>query len=708
MSRKYKKNKSNLSHTKTENSRAGDRSQAVTASSKSAFISSITFNRILLALNAALLLAFPLFAFTDMADAVVAVIGGLGAVMVFLFPEIRGLRSATWLKHRRVTVILTVAAIFIGGIDLACIVGKSNQPIVTEPQVAAKITSTATRVLRVPSRVPSVTPSPTPTLQPTSPPSITPTPHLAPSPTPTPTPQKILIGLANFDGPDQEKYRVTDTLYQNLTQHLSEYSDVEISRLDQSFKTSEDARAFGKEEKAAMVFWGWYGATSNLAPVSVHLEVLCLECPPGLGPEAQGQIRLRNVDELNSFALQTDLSVELSYLSHFIIGLVRYEAGKLDDAIASFTAALEQTESPIPALDKGRIYTQRAQIYSYLGKYDLALADFNKLIEIDPRNAWSYNSRGIFYANRKNDYDRAIEDFTRAIEMAPSDTLYRMNRGAVYSLKHDYDSAISDFTEILNVSNDPEAYNSRGNVYFDKQDYTSAINDYSEAIKLKNDNSVYYRNRANAYYAAGNDDATIADSTQAIELKGDAALAYNTRGNAYFRKGEYDLAITDFGQAIMLQDNDATFYYNRGVAFMKKELYDQATVDFTRAVELRPNEAEYYALRGVAKAFKHEYSEAITDFDQAINFMPNNPDYLHSRGDAYAALGNYEAAITDYTRAIILRPFDGDYHFDRGRAYMQLRRSAQAISDFRETLKLGGDPNNVSKANEFLRILGAD
>ncbi len=42
-----------------------------------------------------------------------------------------------------------------------------------------------------------------------------------------------------------------------------------------------------------------------------------------------------------------------------------------------------------------------------------AISDFNKVIEIDPKNAWAYYNRGRAYY-LKNEYDRSWEDINKA------------------------------------------------------------------------------------------------------------------------------------------------------------------------------------------------------------------------------------------------------------------------------------------------------
>jgi tetratricopeptide (TPR) repeat protein len=75
------------------------------------------------------------------------------------------------------------------------------------------------------------------------------------------------------------------------------------------------------------------------------------------------------------------------------------------------------------------------------GDYDRAIADFNKAIELDPKDAIAYGGRGFAYSS-KADYDRAIADLTKAIELDPKNArIYYYNRGKAYERKGGYDGA---------------------------------------------------------------------------------------------------------------------------------------------------------------------------------------------------------------------------------------------------------------------------
>ena len=78
--------------------------------------------------------------------------------------------------------------------------------------------------------------------------------------------------------------------------------------------------------------------------------------------------------------------------------------------------------------------------YSDKGKFDLAIADYKKALEINPKSAEAYNNRGNAYFS-KGKFDQAIADFNKALEINPRYAEAYYNRGNVYYLKKEYDKS---------------------------------------------------------------------------------------------------------------------------------------------------------------------------------------------------------------------------------------------------------------------------
>ena len=78
-------------------------------------------------------------------------------------------------------------------------------------------------------------------------------------------------------------------------------------------------------------------------------------------------------------------------------------------------------------------------------RYDEALADFNRAIELDPEDAWALAGRGETYWAMGR-YDQALADYDRAIELDPAEDEFAAARTAICLLtgRSDTDHAVPD------------------------------------------------------------------------------------------------------------------------------------------------------------------------------------------------------------------------------------------------------------------------
>ncbi len=75
----------------------------------------------------------------------------------------------------------------------------------------------------------------------------------------------------------------------------------------------------------------------------------------------------------------------------------------------------------------------RAMIWQWeKHELDIALADYNEAIRLDPNEASVYNSRGVAW-RAKQEYDKAIADYSEAIRLDPTYALAYCNRGFAWN-----------------------------------------------------------------------------------------------------------------------------------------------------------------------------------------------------------------------------------------------------------------------------------
>lgn len=81
-----------------------------------------------------------------------------------------------------------------------------------------------------------------------------------------------------------------------------------------------------------------------------------------------------------------------------------------------------------------KLYLKRAKLFRKLNEYFYAMADYNKVLKIDPFCVEAYYKRGVTKYIQHH-YLQAIEDFDKAIEIDPNlPKLYLKKYDALYAL----------------------------------------------------------------------------------------------------------------------------------------------------------------------------------------------------------------------------------------------------------------------------------
>ena len=82
------------------------------------------------------------------------------------------------------------------------------------------------------------------------------------------------------------------------------------------------------------------------------------------------------------------------------------------------TAAFQSTQPSPTAEDvSARTYVERGNEQFRLQQYESAVAEYDKAIELDPRQVTAYSNRGNAHFKLEQ-YERAVADYTEAIDQA--------------------------------------------------------------------------------------------------------------------------------------------------------------------------------------------------------------------------------------------------------------------------------------------------
>jgi len=154
------------------------------------------------------------------------------------------------------------------------------------------------------------------------------------------------------------------------------------------------------------------------------------------------------------------------------------------EAIRLYTSALA-TQNLKP-FNQSVAYDGRGSAYYQEGRLDQAIADYTAALKLQPDCSRCLNDRGLAY-DRKWQLDDAVADFTDAIRLDPGEFDGYFNRGNAYYGKTDYEHAVADYSAAIAIKADcGVCYHNRGVAYQELGQLDKANEDLNTADQMKN------------------------------------------------------------------------------------------------------------------------------------------------------------------------------------------------------------------------------
>ena len=394
-----------------------------------------------------------------------------------------------------------------------------------------------------------------------------------------------------------------------------------------------------------------------------------------------------------------------------ILAVKKFRQGKFLTGQDDDAAEIAYTEAIELVPDYALVYLYRGKLNRYKN-YTAAIADFTKVIEIQPENFEAYYERGNVYIHIEEEdsdyqyYQLAIADFSKAIELKANYAEAYNRRGDVYYILKEPEKALEDYNKAIQFKpNDSfdssKYYSNRGGAYFKLKDYKNAVKDLTKAVNLEPTEADHYIGRAEIYTAMGEYQKAVEDYTMALKIRPYNKLCYKYRAEVYEKMGEtakakadmaeykapekHTYTIDELNKIIQSNPNDADAYLNRGNLYRKSDNFDTAISDYNKAVELNLKNADAYNKRGLTYYKMENYDDAMKDFNQAIKINPKFADAYCNRGLVWHKLKEFEKAVKDYTKAIEIDPANKKFYKCRANSYLRLNQMDKYGEDLAKT-----------------------
>ena len=333
-------------------------------------------------------------------------------------------------------------------------------------------------------------------------------------------------------------------------------------------------------------------------------------------------------------------------------------------------------------------HANRAITYHWLGRYEDAIRDSNRALELNPELAPAFNHRGLAHY-RLHHLDEAVSNYTHAIELGPPAVAVFSNRGNAYSALGSHELALADFSRAIELApRSAQPLCNRGATFGELGRYAEALADLAAAIELDPRTWTSYACRAEVFRKLGRTAEALADLGRAIELDAMAADAYTSRGALNFVLGRLTQARTDLERSIEINPGKAKPYlFLVAVLFSLQEI----------------REAGQYLTMLEKRARPHEIREAVAELKARLR-RPVEASEWSGQGLLLSSLGDHEAALECFDRALALAPESYDACDNKGFTLYKMGRLGEADRWFDRSLQL--NPDGVTAWNNKGNVMG--
>jgi serine/threonine-protein kinase len=293
---------------------------------------------------------------------------------------------------------------------------------------------------------------------------------------------------------------------------------------------------------------------------------------------------------------------------------------------ASFQRATGNCEKAVSLDEKlPAVHVILGRLNTTSGKNDIALAEFKKALDLNPKDAEAIMHMAGIYARMKHPQE-AETYYKQAIALRPEYWSGYLALALFYDDEGRYQESINQLKRVLELTPDnPTAYSNLGVVYMDIGD-------------------------------AKSQQAAEAAFRKSIELA-PKYEAYSNLGYLYLTQKRYDDAAKQFRQAAALNDKDWRVWANLMLSY--QWLNDEANATPARAkaqaaleqlLTVTPQDAHAHSELGLFYAQENLRDKALSQIHTALALDPKNGDVLGNAAETFETLGDRKQAIV-YARA---------------------------------------------------------
>jgi tetratricopeptide (TPR) repeat protein len=367
------------------------------------------------------------------------------------------------------------------------------------------------------------------------------------------------------------------------------------------------------------------------------------------------------VEDLNAALARNDQYVE-AYANR---GLALAALGRTGAALEDFNKAIALNPDHAPA------YTSRAELLLGQGHFAEAREDLTHLLEGSPKSAGVLRTRAVVNWLHLRDFDAALKDWERLAQLQPKNAEPRRCIGAILLGRRDYAGARAAFQRALALKPDfPEVVWAVAQIDLWQGKPVDALKILDAVIaRLPAGPPETLNVRGDVYRALGRLDEAATDYRRMIEAKPKEMHAYVSLAGVYEKQGHPDRAAECYDRLVAAAPESARSYLARAAFRRDRGDIDGALADCDQAASKEPASALPAVVRAGIEAVRGRPEAAVADAETALANAPKNDGRalyaaacVWSLAAGAAAEPGQAAKYRDRAAALLAQVFDKGFH----------------------------------------------
>ncbi|MFI5310476.1 MAG: tetratricopeptide repeat protein [Gemmatimonadales bacterium] len=343
-------------------------------------------------------------------------------------------------------------------------------------------------------------------------------------------------------------------------------------------------------------------------------------------------------------------------------------------------------------------------LYYNKGLYEEAVAAFTKALELDPKMEVARRNLEVAYFNTGY-YDKRVAQLRERLRFRPDDRDARWELGRAYALLGQSAEAIAEFTALLrHHPDDLGAIVQLGLAEKADGNLGNSQHWFERALKLDPSSSVTQFYLGEVLYNQGRHEDALAALHRAIELNPENPDAHFLLGFVYGDMGRHEEARASSKRAVQLNPALSRAQTNLSLSQYDPQKYEEMAVarQERRSQQLlQVPEVEQFAHYQLGLAFRHKgyYSEAQREYRLALDRGEDRDLVLQAMAEVHLLRKDASAAIELYDQLLAERPDSAKLWNERGVALHQDGRHADAAASYLKALS--SDPRYALAHNNL-------